>query len=63
MKKKFEVIFTYHFVSNVLTDDTIKSTFFVNSVNDAYFNFGMFVAKLLYKDDRVIIDNVSIVEV
>ncbi len=63
MKKKFEVIFTYHFVSDVLYDETMKSTFFVHSVNDAYFNFGLFVGKLLFKDDKVVIDNVSIVEV
>ena len=63
MKKKFEVIFTYHFVSDILTNETIKSTFFVSSVNDAYFNFGLFVGKLLYKEDKVIIDNVSIIEV
>ena len=63
MKKDFEVIFTYHFVSDVLTNETIKTTFFVNSVNDAYFDFGLFVGKLLYNDDKVVIDKVSIVEV
>lgn len=63
MKKNFEVVFTYHFVSDVLTNETIKSTFFVNSVNDAYFNFGLFVGKLMYKEDKIIIDNVSIVRI
>ena len=59
--KKF--YFNYHIISDFWENHSDITLFKSETIEDAYFQFGLFIGRITNHEDKVVIDSVTIEEV